>query len=233
MTIDGIERRRAAMIMGALILMAFGTWGGGGALLDAGTAMALPVMFASAPVVILIGLLAFGVMRAVAPVVAATYLATRLFEAALLTVAAVLMTTPADALFSHALFDAGQRAYLAAMAGLGIGSIPFCLALLHHRMVPFWLGLWGAVGYAIFAIGMIADMTELGIGLMLLVPGGVFEIVFALWLIIRGLASPAASPARPPLVRRWRHTMRRSLALSPSDPCGKRPGCSTATARWR
>lgn len=191
------DHRTASLTIGWLVLAAFATWGGGSALLAAGSAAALPVLFATAPVVTTIGLAAYGVLRARAPLVATTYLATRLFEAATLALAATLLASG-----TPALADAGQLAYLAAMAGLGIGSVPFCVALLRHALVPAWLALWGSGGYVLFALGMVADMAGLGVGMVLLVPGGLFEIAFAAYLIARGfrtrLTMPKAAPHAEP-----------------------------------
>lgn len=174
--------RKLSMMTGVLILSAFGTWGGGNALAAGGSSLALPVLFATAPVVLAIGVLAYVFLSRAAPVTAVTYLATRGFEAALLSVAAVLLVADGDVLRG-----AAHLAYLVAMAGLGIGSIPFCLALFRLRMVPGWLALWGAASYGLFAVGMIADMGGLSIGHVLLVPGGLFEIALAVWLVARGL----------------------------------------------
>ena len=41
--------------------------------------------------------------------------------------------------------------YFIGMIALGIGSIPMCYLFLKHRIVPEWLGIWGIIGYAIFA----------------------------------------------------------------------------------
>lgn len=187
MTFETLGHHGAARIMGALILLAFLTWGGGSALIDTGNPAALPVIFASVPVVLGIGILAYGMLRIGAPVTAAAYLATRVFEAALLAVAAVLLMAGAA---QPALAEAGQHAYLMAMAALGIGSLPFCLLLWRARLLPAWLALWGLAGYAVFALGMLADMAGLGIGIFLLVPGGLFELALALWLMLRGFALP-------------------------------------------
>lgn len=190
MSIDTIDSRSAAMLMGVLIFLAFGTWGGGSALMHAGAQSALPMMLFTTPVVVGIGLLSFGILRNHAPVAATTYLTTRLFEASLLTVAAVLM---AAGNVNSAMADAGHLAYLAAMAGLGIGSVPFCVALLTQRMVPNWLGWWGVVGYASLAGGMISELAGLKLGLFPLILGGLFELIFAFWLIVWGFSVPIAS----------------------------------------
>ncbi|MCC5955173.1 MAG: hypothetical protein JJU07_03650 [Natronohydrobacter sp.] len=51
--------RKLSIMIGVLILSAFGTWGGGSALATGGSSLALPVLFATAPVVLAIGVLAY------------------------------------------------------------------------------------------------------------------------------------------------------------------------------
>jgi hypothetical protein len=82
------------------------------------------------------------------------------------------------------------------MAGLGIGSLFFCVALYRSRLVPPLLAVWGFVGYAAFAAGCILELTGLaGAGLLSTIPGGLFELFFAIWLITRGFT--ATAPIEP------------------------------------
>ncbi len=90
-------------------------------------------------------------------------------------------------------------AYNVAMAGLGIGSLFFCLVLYRARLVPRFLAGWGFIGYAAFATGSVLELFGVaGSGLVAAVPGGSFELAFATWLLVRGFSAPVASPvARP------------------------------------
>jgi hypothetical protein len=72
------------------------------------------------------------------------------------------------------------------MLVLGIGSIPMCLTLLKHKITPSWLAIWGAAGYAVFAFGFLMELFGKAWSMYLLGPGGLWEVVFAIWLIIRG-----------------------------------------------
>jgi len=185
-----INARTIARTVGTLMLAAFLLYGIGssiattaspGALLTAGSVM----MLLNSVAVVAIGALMLPVLRPQAPAVAVGYLATRIFEGGFLAVGAVALL----------MASAGTNflAYNIAMAGLGIGSLFFCVALYRSRLVPQFLAVWGFVGYASFAAGCFLELAGVaGAGLISTVPGGLFEIFFAIWLIARGFGSTAA-----------------------------------------
>ena len=76
--------------------------------------------------------------------------------------------------------------YFLAMLVLGLGSIPMCLTLRKHTISPSWLSLWGVIGYAIFSFGFLMELFGRVWSIYLLIPGGLWEITFAIWLIIKG-----------------------------------------------
>lgn len=187
--------RTIARSVGALMLAAFLLYGigssiattaaEGSALLTAGAAM----MLLNSVAVVAIGALMLPVLRPHAPAVAVGYLATRIFEGAFLAVGAIALLM--------AFAGINFLAYNIAMAGLGIGSLFFCVALYRSRLVPRFLAAWGFVGYAAFATGCVLELSGVaGAGLISTIPGGLFEIVFAVWIIARGFtASPAITVA--------------------------------------
>ena len=92
------------------------------------------------------------------------------------------------------------------MAGLGVGSLFFCALLYRTPLVPRFLAVWGFVGYAAFAGGSLTELAGVaGAGIIGAVPGGLFEIFFAFWLILKGFTRQPATtstvmapePARP------------------------------------
>ncbi|MBC7760235.1 MAG: DUF4386 domain-containing protein [Candidatus Saccharibacteria bacterium] len=182
--------RPIARTVGTLMLAAFLLYGIGssiattaspGALLTTGAVM----MLLNSAAVIAVGALMLPVLRPHAPAVAVGYLATRIFEGGFLAVGAVALLMASAGI--------NFRAYNSAMAGLGIGSLFFCVALYRSRLVPRFLAVWGFVGYASFAAGCVLELAGVaGAGLISTVPGGLFEIFFAIWLIARGFGSTAA-----------------------------------------
>ncbi|MDO5607707.1 MAG: DUF4386 family protein [Capnocytophaga sp.] len=72
------------------------------------------------------------------------------------------------------------------MLVLGLGSIPMCLMLYKYKIVPTWLAIWGAIGYAVFSFGFLKVLFGKEWSMLLLGLGGLWEITFAIWLIIYG-----------------------------------------------
>ena len=193
--------RTIARTVGVLMLAAFFLYGIGssiamtaapGALLTMGTVM----MLLNSVAVIAIGALMLRVLRTPAPAIAIGYLATRIFEGAFLAVGAIALLNG----FAQTNF----LAYNIAMAGLGIGSLFFCVALYRSRLVPRFLAAWGFVGYASFATGCILELSGVaGAGIISTIPGGLFEVFFAIWLIARGFGSSVeVSVAARAMIRR-------------------------------
>ena len=138
---------------------------------------------------------------------AVAYLATMIFEMVLMTVGALalLLLIPladqadqvghgvAQALASLAV-DANETAYQIGQLSLAFGCLFLCALLHRSGLVPRWLAGWGFVGYALHLAGSAAEIFGAPISLVLLVPGGVFEVTLAVWLIVKGF-SPAAYDA--------------------------------------
>ena len=186
--------RTTARAVGALMLAAFLLYGVGSSIAIAAEARALVItgvamMLLNSIAVIAIGALMLPILRAHTPAVAFGYLATRVFEGTFLAVGAIAL------LLGFA--DTNVLAYNIAMAGLGIGSLFFCVALYRSRLVPRFLAVWGFIGYATFAMGCILELSGItGAGLIGAIPGGLFELFFAVWLIVRGFSfSPATTSA--------------------------------------
>jgi hypothetical protein len=176
---------------------------------------------------------------------AVAYLATMVFEMATMTVGvlALLMILPladrvsvgeqsaesAQAIASLAV-DANETAYQIGQLSLAFGCLFLCALLLRSRLIPGWLAVSGLIGYALHMVGAGAEILGLPLSLWLLIPGALFEITLALWLIVRGFnraaygGQPAAttSPA-----------VRRPLAAEPSgvQSAPDQPFTSSET-RW-
>lgn len=76
--------------------------------------------------------------------------------------------------------------YQAGMTVWGVGGILMCIVLLRTKLVPTIFPLVGMAGYAIFIVGTLSEFYGSGIGVMLSLPGGLFEISLSIWLIIKG-----------------------------------------------
>lgn len=174
---------------------------------DAMFTMGVVMMIANSAVVISIGVLMYPVLKERNANIALGYFGTRVFEGTFLAIGAISMLSIAtigresaqldadmsefDSLAAAAISD-NFTAYNVAMAGLGIGSLFFCYLLFQSRLVPRFLAVWGFAGYALFAAGCLLEIFGFsGVGLVLTIPGGLFEVFFGIWLIAKGF-NPAA-----------------------------------------
>ncbi len=132
---------------------------------------------------------------------ALTYLATMIFEVVLLAVGALslLSLVPlADRLengqvtgdvartLASLAVDSNEMAYQVGQAGLAFGAVFLCVLLYRTRLVPRFLAGWGVAGYVIHFAGAGAEIFGVHVSLVLLVPGGLFELALGIWLLVRG-----------------------------------------------
>src|SRR6266571_1844749 len=79
-----------------------------------------------------------------------------------------------------------------------VGSTIFSYLLLRGRMIPAWLGWWGVLSSAVLIIGaplqiagfLIGPLAGYQVVPVIGLPALVFAPVFALWLLIKGVATP-------------------------------------------
>lgn len=178
-----IDKTWKVRLSGILFLAAFLAYGFGmnlavgsrGPKLFAGVGL----MLLNSLIVAAIGTLLFDALQRVKPWVAWIYQIARFGEAALLGMGAVF------------LLKAGLRenmlVYNFGMATLALGSLFFCGLLYRANMIPRVVAAWGFIGYALLLAGIVAEFFRLPYGIVLSIPGGLFELVFGIWLIAKGL----------------------------------------------
>ena len=84
------------------------------------------------------------------------------------------------------LTEANTMAYQISQMFLGFGAFFLCWLLYRTRLIPQWLAGWGVIGYVLHVAGAIAEIFAIPISLILLIPGGLFELAVAFWLLIKG-----------------------------------------------
>jgi Domain of unknown function (DUF4386) len=157
-------------------------------------------MIANSVAVILIGLLLARAVSRTAPTIAAGYLVSRVAEAVLLAVGVtftLLLAHPFAGPGSAARdvgLAVGDTAYQLAMISLALGSVPFFVLLVRLRAIHPVVAWWGAAGYALLLLGATLDLAGVPAGLALSLPGGLFEVAFAVILLVRGFGPLAATP---------------------------------------
>lgn len=188
-----MSSRATGRVVGTLFLVAFVVYGGGSALVDAGSsAVGGLLMLVNSAVVAAIGVLAFPVLRPHSELTAHAYLVGRGVEAALLAVGVVFLLLPEPA-------PAGNHySYQLAMMAVGAVGILFCRVLFRARLVPRAIAAWGVVGYAVFLLGAALEVLGFGVGVALSIPGGLFELALGVLLIVKGFAAPATPPSKAP-----------------------------------
>jgi Domain of unknown function (DUF4386) len=99
-----------------------------------------------------------------------------------------------------------QRSVAVLMIYLITGVLGLILSFLLYqsRLVPRPIAILGLIGYPVLLLGSIlavfdvGDVTE-GVGLLALLPGGLFELILPIWLIAKGFTFPG-SALGPPLL---------------------------------
>ncbi len=171
-----------ARTIGSLFLLAFLAYGLGRHFFENGNYtekyLGGLLIIINSIMVFFIGILFKKTLQQYNPVVGNFYLFTRVFES--LALASILLSLIPSASISN------DHGYFLAMLVLGLGSIPMCLTLLKHTISPAWLALWGVIGYAIFSFGFLMELFGRVWSMYLLIPGGLWEITFAIWLIRNG-----------------------------------------------
>lgn len=96
----------------------------------------------------------------------------------------------------------GQGGGVAALL-FAIGSTLFCWLLLRGRMIPAALAWLGLIASLLLVVALPLDLVDFIPGSVvqfLWIPMAAFEVPFALWLLVRGVA-PASVPASAPAGR--------------------------------
>lgn len=142
------------------------------------------LMMCSGLAVVGIGLLMYPVLKDVNPRLAGWYPILRITECIVSAACGIYLLAQAQVVPHHLLW-----VYLPT----GAGGIILTYLLVVSRLVPRPIAVLGLVGYLSLTLGVPLDLLGLldmnqGPGLLLVVPGGLFELVFLpTWLITKGL----------------------------------------------
>jgi hypothetical protein len=214
--------RKTAIVVGSLFLVQTASYLVGSALIDSAvgapddlsnldaTQVRIGVFleFVNCAAVVGVGVLLFPVLRKYREGIALGYVGTKIIESAMLLVSALfalLLLPVAQELMTANAANASQLqslgtlamegydlAFQLAMIALGAGSLLLCYILYQARLVPRALAVLGFVGYlALFASGWLEIAGHSAS--LLYSPGGLFELIFPLWLIVRGFSAPTVA----------------------------------------
>jgi hypothetical protein len=106
------------------------------------------------------------------------------------------------------LIAAGEWIQMIGGIVFSVGTLMIFALFYQTRLIPRWLSGWGFIGAVLYFIAKIVSMfspmhltLEIGVGIgFLLVPTAIQEMVFAVWMIVKGfnpsaIASGAAKTA--------------------------------------
>ena len=148
--------------------------------------------------VVAIGVLMYPVLKDVNPDLAVWYPVLRIAEFVVSAACGIYLLAQLEVVPNHMLWI---------YVPTGLGGIVLTYLLFVSRLVPRAIALLGLVGYVALTIGVPLDLLGVldmsaGPGLILVVPGGLFELVFLpAWLIIKGFnTAPAVTFASPGLM---------------------------------
>jgi hypothetical protein len=92
--------------------------------------------------------------------------------------------------------EANTIAYNVGQATLSFGGVFLCMLLFRTRLIPRLLAGLGVAGYVLHAAGSASEIFGLPLSLYLLIPGALFEVGIALWLIFKGFRPAAVQQGR-------------------------------------
>ncbi|CAM3848797.1 MULTISPECIES: DUF4386 domain-containing protein [Paenibacillus] len=92
----------------------------------------------------------------------------------------------------NVLLEAHSMLFQIAMIVLSLGSLLLCDVLYRSRLVPRFLSVIGFIGYAALLASSCLAIIGQDIGPVLYVPGAIFEVMFPIWIMVKGFRLHAA-----------------------------------------
>jgi hypothetical protein len=92
--------------------------------------------------------------------------------------------------------QASDYAYQIAMLFVGLAGLLLCSVFYRARLVPRLVAAWGLAGYAIHLGGATLEILGFNLGLIPVIPGGLWELFIGVWLIARGFSAPTVPTER-------------------------------------
>ena len=155
------------------------------------------LMLCSGLAVVGIGILMYQVLKDVNQKVAVWYPALRVTEFAVSTVCGAYLLIQLQVVPNYLLW-----VYIPT----GLGGLVLNHLLFVSRLVPRPIAMLGLLGYGLFTIGVPLDLLDVlnmndGVGMLILAPGFLFElVVLPIWLIAKGFTPAVVRPAVRPAV---------------------------------
>lgn len=135
---------------------------------------------------------------------------------------------------ADAMLNLRQQAGLVSVFAVTLGCLMYYVLFYRSRLIPRWLSGWGVLAIALlFAVWLVALFTHNAMTTytVLALPLGVQEIVLAVWLIVKGFATPDSDSRAQP----QRHGVPRPTGARPISAGARaaRPSARSTTPRSR
>lgn len=82
-------------------------------------------------------------------------------------------------------------AYQIGMIFVGLAGLMLCYMFYKAKLVPWFVAIWGLVGYATLLCGSVLEILGFDLRLIHTIPGGLWELFIGVWLIAKGF-NPSA-----------------------------------------
>ncbi len=159
-----------------------------------------------------IGMLMFPILKQHSGAIAIGYFGTRVIEAAALIMSLLslflliplsqefIATGATDSSYYQTVgklaIQGHEMAFQFAMLVLGLGSLMFCYLLYTSKLIPRFLSVIGFLGYVALIASSCLEIFGVRVGMTLFIPGAIFELVFPIWLIVKGFNINALNSQR-------------------------------------
>ena len=134
-----------------------------------------------------IGVLMFPILKLFNKRLALGYVIFRLFECSIIIVGGIYLLSLLKLMWKYEMII---------FVFTALGGLIFSYLLYLSKLIPRYLSGLGIIGYAILFLGVTLNMFSLiningGAGMLIYLPGGLFELFLPLWLFVKGFNSLA------------------------------------------
>jgi len=96
------------------------------------------------------------------------------------------------------LFESGHHwSYLIAATFTGLGGLMLCYLLYQSRLIPRLISVLGLIGYPLLATEVLIEMFGYDEIFILVLPLTLFEVIFPIWLFVKGFNPLQSLPSLP------------------------------------
>jgi len=189
--------RKIAVLVGVLFLTATITYMTGSDLIRSffidenpnKTSLVIGVLLeiADGVAVVGIGVLMFPILKMFNKRLALGYVIFRIIECAIIIAAGIYMLSLLKLMWKYEMII---------FLFTGLGGLIFSYLLYQSKLIPRSLSALGVIGYAMLSVGVLLDLLgyfymNTDVGMLLYIPGGLFELFLPAWLFIKGFNSSA------------------------------------------